>query len=70
MPLLRALASAQLPANVPYRTGALRFGKQEDKIEYSLVVEVPLKAIKPAEDKKNKRYTTRLSVLALVKDHQ
>jgi VWFA-related protein len=70
VPLLRALSSPQLPASVPYRTGALRFGKQEDKIEYSLVVEVPLKGLKPVEDKKNKRYNTRLSVLALVKDQQ
>src|SRR5438552_8007048 len=43
MPLLNALNAATLPRSFQYHAAALHFGRQNDKLEYGLVVEVPMR---------------------------
>jgi VWFA-related protein len=69
-PLFHALNLDPLPKAFSYHAAVLRFRKQEDKQEHSLVVEVPLKELTAIEDKQNRQYRTRLSVLALLKNER
>lgn len=68
MPLLRALESATLPRNFPYYAAALRFEKQNDKLKYALVLEVPMHDVTFTEDQETKRYRAHISLLALIKN--
>jgi hypothetical protein len=70
MPLLNALNASPMPNNFPYHAAALRFRKENDKMEYGLVIEVPMKEITFTEDKANNRFRAHLSVLALFKDQK
>ncbi|HKX00334.1 MAG TPA: VWA domain-containing protein [Bryobacteraceae bacterium] len=70
MPLLNALNSNPLPNNIPYHAAALRFRKEDNKVEYGLVIEVPMKDVTFTEDPANHRYRAHLSLLALFKDQK
>jgi VWFA-related protein len=69
-PLLAALSQAVLPTSFPFSANALRFGRPADKVDYALVIEVPMKDFTFAEEKENKRYRAHLSYLAVIKDAQ
>lgn len=62
--LLSALDAKPLPRSFEYRAGALRFGSQNGRVLYGLVIEVPMQGIAFTEAR------THLSVLALFKDSQ
>jgi hypothetical protein len=68
MPLFNALSTDPLPRNIPFQAAAMRFRRQDAAQEHTLVIEVPLKDVAATEDLQNKKYTTRISVLALVKN--
>jgi VWFA-related protein len=68
IPLFHSIELSPLPRTIPYQAGAIRFRQQNDKLVYSLVVEVPLRDLTLTEDKEKKHFYTRLSVLALLKD--
>jgi VWFA-related protein len=68
MPLLRALNTMPLPRTFPYHAAALRFQKMNDKLEYAVVMEVPMQDVTFTEDKPNNRYRAHISVLALIKN--
>jgi VWFA-related protein len=68
MPLFNALNANPLPRQVSYQVAALRFHGQDARQEHTLAIEVPLAGVAATEDVPNKKYTTRISVLALVKN--
>ena len=68
IPLFHSINLSPLPRTIPYQAGAIRFRRQNDKLTYSLVVEVPLRELTTTENKEKKYFYTRLSVLALLKD--
>src|SRR6266481_1662773 len=70
MPLLHALTATPLPQTFPFRSAALRFRQDSGRLEYGLVIEVPLKDVAFAEDKANHRFRAQLSLLALFKDER
>jgi VWFA-related protein len=69
-PLLHALNSKPLPGEIPFHAAALRFQQENGKLEYGLVMEVPLKDITFTEDKASHTFRSHLSVLALFKDQR
>ena len=70
LPLLHALNASTLPQTFPFRTAALRFRPENGKLEYGLVIEVPMKDVAFTEDKPNHRFRAHLSLLALFKDER
>ncbi|HXI43701.1 MAG TPA: VWA domain-containing protein [Bryobacteraceae bacterium] len=68
MPLLRALEAAPLPRTIPYYAAALRFEKQNEKVEYALVLELPMQDVTFTEDKEKNQYRAHVSLLTLLKN--
>jgi hypothetical protein len=70
MPLLRALNTTPLVRSFPYHAAALRFEKADHKLDYALVIEIPMQEITFAEDNEHNRYRAHISLLALFKDQR
>lgn len=68
MPLVKALQSQPLPRDVAFQAMAVRFRPAADRTESSILVEVPMSSITFSEDPEQKRYRSRLSLIALVKN--
>jgi VWFA-related protein len=68
VPLRHALNATPLPQTFPFRSAALRFRQESGKLEFGLVIEVPMKDIALTDDKANHRFRAHLSLLALFKD--
>jgi VWFA-related protein len=68
MPLVKALQSQPLSREVAYQAAAVRFQPAADVTASSILVEVPMSSITFAEDPEQKRYRTRLSLIAIVKN--
>ncbi|PYT35592.1 MAG: hypothetical protein DMG58_01575, partial [Acidobacteria bacterium] len=69
-PLLHVLNATPLPQTFPFRSAVLRFRQESGKLEFGLVIEVPMKDITFTEDKPNHRLRAHLSLLALFKDER
>lgn len=69
-PLLDALSASPLPNDFSYRAAALRFGKSGERVQYALVVEVPLEGFSFVPEEQGERRRARISMLALLKDLQ
>lgn len=69
-PMLIALNNLPPPKDFSYSSAALRFGHDSDGTQYSLVMEVPLAHFSFQQNKEKNQYSTRFSLLALVKDAQ
>ena len=68
VPMLVALNSGSLPRDFDYRSRILRFDREEEQVRHVIVVEVPFLTFHFEEDKEEGLYTTRFSILVLVKD--
>ena len=68
MPLLHALEAAPLPRTFPYYAAALRFDKQNDKLGYALVIELPMQDVTFTEDKEKNQHRAHVSLLTLLKN--
>lgn len=68
VPLLAALAAPQPPDALPFRAKAFRFHPTPLGVTHTLVMEVPLENILFQLDEKRRTYSTRFSLLALIKD--
>lgn len=66
--MMATLNAPSLPRDIPYQSRALRFGRYDDGVEHSIVMEVPLASVSFDTDKRTKRYRGQLSLLALIKD--
>lgn len=67
-PLLKVLAEAALPAEVPFRAQVLRLGDLPTGNENSLVVEVPLGELQSQNDPNSNLYAVHVSIAAQVKN--
>jgi VWFA-related protein len=70
LPMIRALETTRLPRDVAYQAAAIRFQPTTAGTETSILVDVPMSSITFTEDPQQKRYRSRLSLIALVKDAQ
>lgn len=70
IPLLAALGASSTAHDFAHHTRALRFGRQADRIHYTLVMEVPLGNFLFAEDMRTSTYGTHFSLMSLLKDAQ
>jgi VWFA-related protein len=68
VPLLAALGSDPPPHDFDYRFRALRFHPSGDEFQYTLVAEIPLSSFTFRTDPAADTYTTRFSVVAIVRD--
>ena len=67
-PLLKTLAEADLPAQVPFRAQVLRLGDLPTGNENSLVVEVPLSELQSQNDPNSNLYAVHISIAAQIKN--
>ncbi|HTZ81829.1 MAG TPA: VWA domain-containing protein, partial [Candidatus Acidoferrales bacterium] len=67
-PLLKVLAEAQLPSDVPFRAQVLRLGDLPTGNENSLVVEVPLGQLQSENDPNSNLYAVHISIAAQIKN--
>jgi VWFA-related protein len=68
--LLKALDAAPHPSAVDFRAGALRLDSDAAGISGLVIVEVPMSGIQFTEDPASKTFTSRVSLLALIKDEK
>lgn len=68
LPLLAALNSNPLPRDFEYQARMLHFDHHGDKVDHTLVMEVPLGYFNFSEDKTTNTYRTHFSLMALLKD--
>lgn len=68
IPLLTALNSAPLPRDFEFRSRALRLDPAPHGVHHTLVLEVPLNELSLKADRERDLYTTRFSLLALLRD--
>ena len=68
--LLKALDANPAPADVDFRSGALRVKPAPDGAKVMVVVEVPMSGVKFSEDLKARTFRMRLSTVALLKDEK
>jgi len=68
LPLLKAIAEAQVSRDVEYRAGAVLLRPQDTGRDVSLMVEVPLHGLEAKPDADQKMFDVHISLGALVKD--
>jgi VWFA-related protein len=68
MPMLAAASTTPLPT--PFRFGAttFRFGASARGVQHTVLIEVPLDQLTFEEDRRQKKYTLRFTVMALVRN--
>jgi len=68
LPLLKALSDGTLVADVKYRAGAVLLGQKAEGTEVSVLVEVPLRELKPKAEAGKATQEVHFSLAALLKD--
>ncbi|MGH9339829.1 MAG: VWA domain-containing protein [Acidobacteriota bacterium] len=68
IPLLAAINARPLPSDLSYYSRVLHFDRHTDLRHHIFVLEVPLGAIAFSADEEKEIYSTRLSLIALLKD--
>jgi VWFA-related protein len=66
--LLKSLAETQLPADFKFNASILRFGNLPDGNMNALAVEVPFSGLDIKEDTHTNLYSTRVAIVAQIKD--
>lgn len=66
--LLKALDTNPAPADLPFRSGALRLQSGKDTATALMLVEVPMSGVKFTEDAAANTFKMRVSLVSLVKD--
>jgi VWFA-related protein len=67
-PMMKALAEAQLPAEVKFRSRVLRLGDLPSGDENELVVEVPVSELETRDDVNSNLYSLHVSIMGQVKN--
>ncbi|HEY0794985.1 MAG TPA: VWA domain-containing protein [Acidisarcina sp.] len=67
-PLLKILASSQLPTDLPFRSQVLRMGPLQDGNANTLVIETPINSLDVHEDSNTKLYSLHVSMVAQIKN--
>lgn len=67
VPMLAALSSNPFPRDLPFLAKALRFRQEEETVKHALVMEVPISNFTIEENEKDQTYTTRFSLMGLIK---
>ncbi len=70
MPLLSALSQASLPQDIDFRAAAGRFDPRGERVQYDLMIEIPMKGLQFRTDEVKKTAFTRASFMALFKDER
>ncbi len=70
MPLLGALNQNPPPNDIEFRAAAERYNPRGEKVQYSVVMEVPMKGLQFQADEQKQVARTRASLLALFKDER
>jgi len=68
--LLKAIDTTPLPSAVDFRAGALRLSSDASGITGLVIVEVPMGGIQFTEDPASKTFSSRVSLIALVRDEK
>lgn len=68
LPLLAAAAAAPAPRDIPFDVATYRFHDTPRGQHQTLVLEAPAERFRIDEHPRDKRYTARISVMALIKD--
>ncbi|MDQ3648696.1 MAG: VWA domain-containing protein [Acidobacteriota bacterium] len=68
MPLVATLNAERLPRSFEYRAVALRFGENQEGVQYNLLMEVPLANFTFTTDAEKKVYRAQFSMMALIRD--
>jgi hypothetical protein len=68
IPMLVALNSGEIHRDFDHRSRILRFADDDDGTRFIFVVEVPLNTFHYVEDNQESNYTTRFSILGLLKN--
>ncbi len=68
LPLLAAAAAAPPPQDFPFDVAAYRFHDTPRGQQHTLVLEAPAERFRIDEHPRDKRYSARISVMALIKD--
>jgi VWFA-related protein len=67
-PMLKILADATLPADVPFQQAVLCMGGNATQMTNELAIEVPLSHLELHEDPNTQLYSSHLSIMAQVRD--
>lgn len=68
LPMLAAAAAIPLPRPFDIAATTFRFGTTSRGVQHTVLIEVPLDQLTFDEDRRQKRYTLRFTVMALVKN--